>query len=80
MDIDKTVAELKAAAAERRKDGGRYKRNQSRLDRHRAELTKLYLAGASCAELVLWLRTKKRLSVHRSTVHLRLQKWGVTRG
>lgn len=62
------IRQLRAVARRRRTWG------KSRLIPHRAELVKLRLAGASFADLQLWLRTKQRLKVAESTVRRFLQK------
>lgn len=41
---------------------------RSKLDRYRAELIALRLAGASLADLVFWLRKDKRMKVQRTTI------------
>lgn len=77
MDFD-TLAELASLRQQTaliRKP--RYAR--SRLDRHRAELLALHLAGASTAELQRWLRDRRIRVVH-STVARWLTKHGRTDG
>lgn len=41
---------------------------KSRLHKYRAELVQMRQEGASLGDLVVWLRTKKRVKVERSTV------------
>ena len=67
-------AELAAIQAQRRQ--ARRKRFcRSRLDRYRAPLQALRAAGASYADLQVWLRRKYRVQVAESTVRRRLQRW-----
>ncbi len=47
---------------------------KSRLDRYRAELVAMKQAGASCADLVEWLRVNHRLKIHRSSIDRYLKK------
>jgi len=47
---------------------------RSRLDRHRAEVVKLRLAGASLSELQRWLRASRRIKVSRTTIFRYLRK------
>ncbi|NVN90160.1 MAG: hypothetical protein HXX11_06105 [Desulfuromonadales bacterium] len=47
---------------------------KSRLDRYRSELVALKQAGASCADLVEWLRVNHRLKIHRSSIDRYLRK------
>jgi len=47
---------------------------RSRLARHRAELVKLRLAGASLAELQRWLRTSRRVKISRTSIFRFLRK------
>ncbi|MHB1350043.1 MAG: hypothetical protein ACYCYR_09235 [Desulfobulbaceae bacterium] len=47
---------------------------RSRLDRYRAELVAMRRAGASCADLVEWLRVKHRCRINRSSVDRYLKK------
>jgi len=47
---------------------------RSRLDRHRAELVKLRLAGATLSELQRWLRAARRIKVSRTTIFRFLRK------
>jgi hypothetical protein len=65
FDAETALAEIRAfrSAAKRRRTWGK-----SRLVKHRAELVKLRKAGASFADLAIWLRRKKRIVVNRSTV------------
>ncbi len=46
----------------------------SRLDRYRAEIEALRAAGASLADIQVWLR-RRRLRVARSTILRRLRAW-----
>ena len=65
FDPDAALAAIREVreAARRRCTWGK-----SRLVKHRAELEKLRAAGATYAELALWLRKEKRMKVSISTV------------
>ena len=41
---------------------------KSKLDKYRAELVAMRQAGASAQDLVIWLKMKHRLKIHRSSV------------
>ena len=71
FDADAALAAVRAvrAVARRRTTWGK-----SRLAKHRSELVKMHAAGASYADLALWLRTEKRVKVDRSTVMRYLKK------
>lgn len=53
----------------------RMRSTRSRLDPFRAEIIELRRAGASLAEIQMWLRTKRRTKVHRMTIQRRIKKW-----
>lgn len=53
----------------------RMRSTRSRLDPFRAEIMELRRAGASLAEIQMWLRTKRRTKVHRMTIQRRIKKW-----
>lgn len=61
-------AELAAVQAARQVARRRITWGRSRLLPHRAELVQLRQAGASFADLAMWLRKQKRIKVDRSTV------------
>jgi hypothetical protein len=52
----------------RRAEARRKLYRKSRLDKYRAELVAMKQAGASCADLVEWLRLSHRCKINRSTV------------
>ena len=58
----------------RRAEARRRLYRKSRLDKYRAELVAMRQAGASCADLVEWLRVNHRLKVHRSSIDRYLKK------
>lgn len=58
----------------RRTEARRKMYRKSRLDKHRSELVAMKQAGASCADLVEWLRISRRLKVHRSSIDRYLKK------
>jgi IS30 family transposase len=58
----------------RRAEARRKLYRKSRLDRYRAELVAMKRAGASCADLVEWLRVNHRLKIHRSSIDRYLRK------
>ena len=64
------VRQIRARRAEARRRLYR----KSRLDRYRAELVAMKQVGASCADLVEWLRIKHRCRINRSTVDRYLRK------
>jgi len=47
---------------------------KSRLERYRAELVAMKQVGASCSDLVEWLRVNHRCKINRSTVDRYLKK------
>lgn len=52
----------------RRKEARRKLYRKSRLDKYRCELVALKQAGASCADIVEWLRVSHRCKINRSSV------------
>ncbi len=58
----------------RRSEARRKLYHKSRLDKYRAELVLMRLAGASCADLAEWLRIKRRCKVNRSSIDRFLKK------
>ncbi|MHB8810991.1 MAG: hypothetical protein ACYC9M_13430 [Desulfobulbaceae bacterium] len=70
FDAQVEVERIRARRAEARRR--LYRR--SRLDRYRAELVAMRRAGASCADLVEWLRIKHRCRINRSSVDRYLRK------
>ena len=64
------VRQIRARRAEARRRLYR----KSRLDRYRAELVAMKQVGASCADLVEWLRINHRCRINRSTVDRYLKK------
>jgi type II secretory pathway component PulM len=64
FNAQKILSELKQFKITRKRP--RYVR--SRLHKYRAELVALRLAGASFADLALWLRQSKRIKVAHTTV------------
>ena len=58
----------------RRAEARRRLYRKSRLDKYRAELLAMRQAGASCADLVEWLRVNHRLKIHRSSIDRYLKK------
>lgn len=70
FDAQVEVERIRARRAEARRR--LYRR--SRLDRYRAELVAMKRAGASCADLVEWLRIKHRCKINRSSVDRYLKK------
>lgn len=70
FDAQVEVERIRARRAEARRR--LYRR--SRLDRYRAELVAMKRAGASCADLVEWLRVKHRCRINRSSVDRYLKK------
>ena len=65
FDPAKELAEIKEHRALRR----RKPYHKSKLERFRSELVALARAGASCQDMVIWLRTKRRMKVHRSSIY-----------
>jgi len=70
FDAQVEVERIRARRAEARRR--LYRR--SRLDRYRVELVAMKRAGASCADLVEWLRVKHRCRINRSSVDRYLKK------
>lgn len=64
FDVLKELAEIK----EHRELQRRKYYRKSKLEKYRAELVALRKAGASAQDLVVWLRTKHRLKMHRSSI------------
>ncbi|MGH8654266.1 MAG: hypothetical protein ACREYE_19810 [Gammaproteobacteria bacterium] len=62
----RTVARQRPQAPGRRK-----------LDRYRQEIAALWKQGASERDIVVWLRVRKRIKVHASTVHRYLKRLAV---
>jgi hypothetical protein len=58
----------------RRTEARRKLYRKSRLDKYRAELVAMKQAGASCADLVEWLRVNHRCKVNRSSIDRYLKK------
>lgn len=58
----------------RRKEARRKLYRKSRLDKYRSELIALKQAGASCADLVEWLKVAHRCKINRSTIDRYLKK------
>lgn len=58
----------------RRTEARRKLYRKSRLDKYRAELVAMKQAGASCADLVEWLRVNHRYKVNRSSIDRYLKK------
>ena len=67
------VAEVEIIRA-RRAEARRKLYRKSRLDKYRAELVAMKQAGASCADLVEWLRVNHRCKVNRSSIDRYLKK------
>ena len=58
----------------RRAEARRKLYRKSRLDKYRAELVAMKRLGASCADLVEWLRVNHRCKVNRSSIDRYLKK------
>ena len=58
----------------RRAEARRKMYRKSRLDKYRAELVAMRLAGASCADLAEWLRVSRRCRMHRSSIDRYLKR------
>ena len=67
------AAEVESIRA-RRAEARRKLYRKSRLDKYRAELVAMKQAGASCADLVEWLRVNHRCKVNRSSIDRYLKK------
>jgi hypothetical protein len=70
FDAQAEVNRIRSLRAEARRKLFR----KSRLDRYRAELVAMKQAGASCADLVVWLRITHRCKINRSSVDRYLKK------
>jgi hypothetical protein len=70
FDAQAEIKRIRSLRAEARRKLFR----KSRLDRYRAELVTLKQAGASCADLVLWLRITHRCKINRSSIDRYLKK------
>jgi hypothetical protein len=57
-----------------RADARRRLYRKSRLDRYRAELVAMKRAGASCADLAVWLRITHRCKINRNSIDRYLKK------
>ncbi len=57
----------------RRKEARRKLYHKSRLEKYRSELVALKQAGASCADIVEWLKVAHRCKINRSSVDRYLQ-------
>lgn len=68
------AAALAAVRARRAETRRRRTWGKSRLVPHRAELVAMRRAGATYAELTLWLRTERRIKINESSVRRYLQK------
>ena len=58
----------------RRTEARRKLYRKSRLDKYRTELVAMKQAGASCADLVEWLKVNHRCKVNRSSIDRYLKK------
>ena len=70
FDAQAEVERIQSLRAEARRKLFR----KSRLDRYRAELVALKQAGASCADLAVWLRVTHRCKINRSSIDRYLKK------
>lgn len=70
FDAQAEVKRIRSLRAEARRKLFR----KSRLDRYRAELVAMKQAGASCADLALWLRITHRCKINRSSIDRYLKK------
>ena len=76
--IGDSTPEAALPIAERRKlrrYARRHSHARSRLDRYRADIEALAVAGASSYDIALWLRQFKRTKVNPSTVWRALNHW-----
>lgn len=73
MDAEQELEKIREhrQATRRRRRGLK----KTRLRTHRAELVQLRRAGASLADLELWLRKNKRCKIHRTTIYRNLRDW-----
>lgn len=76
FDATTEAAALRAQTQRIRKR--QYRRRQSRLDRHTAELLALHAAGASVAELQRWLRGQRIKVVHSTVARWLARQQGQT--
>lgn len=53
----------------------RHRYCRSTLDSFRGELAALYNEGLSFAQLALWLQSKKKIRISRSSVHRKMSQW-----
>ena len=74
MTGDELKVQLEAVRTLRR-SARRQSHARSRLDRYRADIEALAVAGASSYDIALWLRQYKRTKVHPSTVWRALTRW-----
>jgi len=74
-DKDQATEELAWIRSERQVMRQKKGRSVSRLEKYRAELVELRLAGASLQDLVVWLRKRKKMKIHRATVYKKLREW-----
>jgi len=58
----------------RRTEARRKLYRKSRLDKYRAELVAMRQAGASCADLVEWLKVSHRCKINRSSIDRYLKR------
>jgi len=70
FDARAEVKRIRSSRAEARRRLFR----KSRLDRYRAELVAMRQAGASCADLAVWLRVTHRCKINRSSIDRYLKK------
>lgn len=70
FDAQAEVERIRARRAEARRKLFR----KSRLDKYRTELVAMRRAGASCADLALWLRVTHRCRINRSSIDRYLKK------
>lgn len=70
FDAQAEVKRIRSLRAETRRKLFR----KSRLDRYRAELVAMKQAGASCADLAVWLRMTHRCKINRSSIDRYLKK------
>lgn len=71
FDAQAEADEIRRLSHLRKKN--RYRR--STLDSFRGELAALYNEGLSFAQLALWLLTKKKIRISRSSVHRKMSQW-----
>jgi len=73
--VDEELRNQFAAVRCQRQIARRKPHVRSRLDRYRAEIEALAIAGASSHDIALWLRRFKRTRVHPTTVWRALKRW-----